>query len=205
MGRYLRKCEGSEKEGADMDTAAAVGSKRKVGLEEPQLSECSIQLKTRRFAVAAPEDSASSENSENSTCEVTDHCLASCSSSNGSTELAKGRSKFLDLEENEVAVEFSATSAGHSSDSRERETTPLSESEPDSAGELESTARPRETSNRRRSTAAEKMPSEAELEEFFAAAENNLHKQFTDKYNYDIVKDQPLEGRYEWVQIQVKP
>ncbi|KAL9152315.1 hypothetical protein ABFS82_11G114400 [Erythranthe guttata] len=193
-----------------MDTAAAaaVGSKRKVGLEERQLSECSIQLKTRRIAVAAPEDSASSENSENSTCEVTDHCLASCSSSNGSTELAKGRSKFLDLEENEVAVavEFFATSAGHSSDSRERETTPLSDAaEPDSAGELESTARPRETSNRRRSTAAEKMPSEAELEEFFAAAENNLHKQFTNKYNYDIVKDQPLEGRYEWVQIQVKP
>ncbi|EYU39335.1 hypothetical protein MIMGU_mgv1a014302mg [Erythranthe guttata] len=194
-----------------MDTAAAaaVGSKRKVGLEERQLSECSIQLKTRRIAVAAPEDSASSENSENSTCEVTDHCLASCSSSYGSTELSKGRSKFLDLEENEVSlsVEFFATSAGHSSDSRERrETTPLSDAaEPDSAGELESTARPRETSNRRRSTAAEKMPSEAELEEFFAAAENNLHKQFTNKYNYDIVKDQPLEGRYEWVQIQVKP
>ncbi|KAL7094502.1 hypothetical protein ACP275_11G107300 [Erythranthe tilingii] len=85
-----------------------------------------------------------------------------------------------------------------------RETTPLSDAaEPDSAGELESTARPRETTTRRRSTAAEKMPSEAELEQFFAAAENNLHKQFTNKYNYDIVKDQPLEGRYEWIRIQV--
>ncbi|KAL7135533.1 hypothetical protein ABFS83_11G103600 [Erythranthe nasuta] len=190
------------------DMAAAVGSKRKVGLEEPQLSECSIQLKTRRIAVAAPENSASSVNSDNATCEVTDHCLASCSSSNGSTELAKGRSKFLDLEENEVAVavEFFATTDGHSSDSRERETTPLSDAaEPDSAGELESTAKPRERNTCRRSTAAEKMPSEAELEEFFAAAENNLHKRFTDKYNYDIVKDQPLEGRYEWIRIQVKP
>lgn len=48
------------------------------------------------------------------------------------------------------------------------------------SGELESTARPRESNPRRRS-AAEKMPSEAELEEFFAAAEKNLQKKFIDK------------------------
>lgn len=56
---------------------------------------------------------------------------------------------------------------------------PLSEAEADS-GELESTARPPEPDSRRRST-AEKMPSEAEIEEFFAAAEKDLQKQFMDK------------------------
>ncbi|KAK1383295.1 Cyclin-dependent kinase inhibitor [Heracleum sosnowskyi] len=43
---------------------------------------------------------------------------------------------------------------------------------------------------------------EAELEEFFAAAEEKLRKQFTDKYNYDISKDEPLSGRYEWVPLK---
>lgn len=52
-----------------------------------------------------------------------------------------------------------------------RETTPLREAEAES-GELESTERPH---------TAEKMPSEAELEEFFSVAERNLQKQFIDK------------------------
>ncbi|KAL8247023.1 hypothetical protein R6Q59_008239 [Mikania micrantha] len=49
----------------------------------------------------------------------------------------------------------------------------------------------------------EKMPPESELEEFFAAAQENINKRFKNKYNYDILNDIPLEGRFEW--IQVKP
>ncbi|KAI3462758.1 hypothetical protein Pfo_019421 [Paulownia fortunei] len=182
MGRYLRKCKGLG-EGAVMEKAAdiaAAGRKRKVGLGESQLSTSSVQLKTRRLAVVTPENSASSASSGNSTCETVgaDHVLASCCSSNGSSELAKGSSKFVDLEENEV-TEFFATSAGDSLVCRERRgTMPSSEAQAES-GELESTARPRETNSCRHST-AEKMPSEAELEEFFAAAEKNLQKQFID-------------------------
>ncbi|MBA0788003.1 hypothetical protein Gotri_027474 [Gossypium trilobum] len=56
-------------------------------------------------------------------------------------------------------------------------------------------------SSSERST-VEKMPTEAELEEFFAPAEKKLQKQFADKYNYDIVKDEPLEGRYEWIRLK---
>lgn len=47
-----------------------------------------------------------------------------------------------------------------------------------------------------------RMPSDTEIEEFFVAAEKDLQKRFSDKYNYDIVKDVPLEGRYDWVQIK---
>ncbi|KAK8706622.1 hypothetical protein V6N13_050178 [Hibiscus sabdariffa] len=36
-------------------------------------------------------------------------------------------------------------------------------------------------------------PSQAELDEFFSAAE---------KYNYDIVKDVPMDGRYHWIQLK---
>ncbi|RDX81943.1 Cyclin-dependent kinase inhibitor 6, partial [Mucuna pruriens] len=48
----------------------------------------------------------------------------------------------------------------------------------------------------------QKMPTESELEEFFATAEKDIQKRFSDKYNYDIVKDVPLEGRYEWVKLK---
>ncbi|MED6219815.1 hypothetical protein PIB30_039199 [Stylosanthes scabra] len=40
-----------------------------------------------------------------------------------------------------------------------------------------------------------------EMEEFFACAEQQQQKIFMDKYNYDIVNDVPLSGRYEWVQV----
>lgn len=47
-----------------------------------------------------------------------------------------------------------------------------------------------------------KMPSMAELEEFFSVAENDLTQQFSNKYNFDFVKEEPLEGRFEWVPVK---
>ncbi|KAF6176145.1 hypothetical protein GIB67_023436 [Kingdonia uniflora] len=43
-----------------------------------------------------------------------------------------------------------------------------------------------------------KMPSNEEIDEFFAVAEKVEAKRFTEKFNYDVLKDVPLEGRYEW-------
>ncbi|KAI7735248.1 hypothetical protein M8C21_030822 [Ambrosia artemisiifolia] len=48
----------------------------------------------------------------------------------------------------------------------------------------------------------EKTPPAAELEEFFAAAEKKIQKQFKEKYNYDVVKDVPLKGRFEWIELK---
>ncbi|KAB1998259.1 hypothetical protein ES319_D12G076900v1 [Gossypium barbadense] len=114
----------------------------------------------------------------------------SCCSSN-----IKRIMELPDLEDESIEVETST----HFSSS-ERETTPLNElrAEPE---DLDSTSRPSETNSRRRST-VEKMPTEAELEEFFAPAEKKLQKQFADKYNYDTVQDEPLEGRYEWIRLK---
>ncbi|PPR85474.1 hypothetical protein GOBAR_AA35216 [Gossypium barbadense] len=36
-------------------------------------------------------------------------------------------------------------------------------------------------------------PTQAEIDEFFSVAE---------KYNYDIVKDVPLDGRYQWIRLK---
>ncbi|KAG8384395.1 hypothetical protein BUALT_Bualt04G0113600 [Buddleja alternifolia] len=183
--------------------AAAVGRKRKPSYGETELSSTtsSGQLKTRRLdVVITPENSSTMSSSgevtrESLSCELA--MAASCCSSNGLS------TKFADLEEEEnEETEAFATSAGNYVDFRDRrEKTPSSEVQAES-GELESTAAA--PCHHRRSTAAI-MPSEDELEEFFSAAEKNLQKQFIDKYNYDIAKDEPLEGRYEWVQIQIKP
>ncbi|CDO97161.1 unnamed protein product [Coffea canephora] len=91
-----------------------------------------------------------------------------------------------------------------------RETSPSSEiCGGDSGIELmesisSTTTKKEESSRRNRQELKTKtcMPSAAEIEEFFAVAEKRQQKQFAEKYNYDIVKDVPLEGRYEWVRLK---
>nr|GEY55142.1 cyclin-dependent kinase inhibitor 7-like [Tanacetum cinerariifolium] len=103
----------------------------------------------------------------------------SCCSSNGSVN-EKSKCRDLEVSENER----------DDSDARERESTPTSklndeivEKKPKSAEKV-------------------KSPPAAEIEAFFAAAENDLHKRFKEKYNFDIVNDVPLKGRYEWVELK---
>ncbi|CAH1421080.1 unnamed protein product [Lactuca virosa] len=114
---------------------------------------------------------------------------ASCCSSNGSvTEILKS----VDLEER-TEVETTMTYKMN-----RRESTQTTDLKAES-GELHSTntSKPSVVIDSRRKT-----PPAAELEEFFAKAEENLHKRFKDKYNYDIVKDVPLKGRFEWVELK---
>uniref|UniRef100_A0A7N0ZRK3 Cyclin-dependent kinase inhibitor n=1 Tax=Kalanchoe fedtschenkoi TaxID=63787 RepID=A0A7N0ZRK3_KALFE len=45
-------------------------------------------------------------------------------------------------------------------------------------------------------------PSADELEEFFQAAEKIEAQRFKEKYNFDIVSDVPVEGRFEWERVK---
>lgn len=67
--------------------------------------------------------------------------------------------------------------------------------------ELESTAMISEATSRRK-LAAEKMPSELEIEAFFSEAEKAEKKRFAEKYNFDVETETPSEGRYEWVRVK---
>ncbi|KAJ0798252.1 putative cyclin-dependent kinase inhibitor domain-containing protein [Helianthus annuus] len=58
------------------------------------------------------------------------------------------------------------------------------------------------TSRRKPPAPAAMMPFAAEIEEFFSKAEKYEQKQFAEKYNYDIVKDVPMEGRYQWIELK---
>ncbi|KAK3148429.1 hypothetical protein QOZ80_3BG0295000 [Eleusine coracana subsp. coracana] len=45
------------------------------------------------------------------------------------------------------------------------------------------------------------IPSSLEIEEFFAAAEQQEQHAFREKYNFCPVNDCPLPGRYEWTRL----
>ncbi|XP_022952767.1 cyclin-dependent kinase inhibitor 7 isoform X3 [Cucurbita moschata] len=47
-----------------------------------------------------------------------------------------------------------------------------------------------------------KTPPISEIEDFFAEAEKYEQKRFSEKYNFDIVMDVPLEGRYQWIRLK---
>nr|XP_043611322.1 cyclin-dependent kinase inhibitor 3-like [Erigeron canadensis] len=51
-------------------------------------------------------------------------------------------------------------------------------------------------------TITRSMPLAQEIEEFFARHEQEQQRQFADKYNFDIVNENPLEGCYEWVRVE---
>ncbi|CAA6666473.1 unnamed protein product [Spirodela intermedia] len=84
-----------------------------------------------------------------------------------------------------------------------RETTPCSLiKDSDVAGTPGSTTRRRTASGRRTQPAAlRSIPTSEEMEEFFAGAEQVQQRIFTEKYNFDPVKDCALPGRYEWVRL----
>ncbi|KAI3449888.1 hypothetical protein Pfo_006553 [Paulownia fortunei] len=55
--------------------------------------------------------------------------------------------------------------------------------------------------NQRAQNALRSLPTEREMEEFFSHAEQPQQRRFIEKYNFDIVHDLPLPGRYEWVRV----
>ncbi|CAA0840945.1 Cyclin-dependent kinase inhibitor 7 [Striga hermonthica] len=184
MGRYARKRDGSG------EVAAAAKRRRKTASGGSEESTSSAELKTRRSDAPANSCDSSCEN-----VDISGSALASCCSSSGLSEPADMSPEFADLEKNAVVVKFCATSSEHTAEFRDRRENPPPREAQTESGELES---PPHASDSVGIPTAEIIPTEAELDEFFSAAEQNIRQQFIQKYNYDIAKDEPLEGRYEW-------
>ncbi|XP_059284001.1 cyclin-dependent kinase inhibitor 7-like isoform X1 [Lycium ferocissimum] len=189
MGRYIKKCKGigevaiMEVSDVDLDVSRAT-NKRKLFDADMKLSPAIRCFKSYSSLVDTPEDlifPASSVNSkENYASSKPALSSSSCCSMNRS----------LDVDENGMEVVASTEN---------RQMKLSSKLQPES-GELESTKMPKyESSPPRRMP--EKMPSRNEIEEFFARCEKTMFKRFREKYNFDFEKEEPLEGRYEWVQI----
>ncbi|KAI9180116.1 hypothetical protein LWI28_001368 [Acer negundo] len=130
-----------------------------------------------------------------------DEFSASRCSSNGSLEIVKHSMIFADLEVASFETEVSTCN-----NNKFRETSPSSEICGDSEETSSMDHSPPKNQppgfRRRISPEGTKMPTSAEIEDFFTAAEKNEQKRFAEKYNYDIVKDVALEGRYQWVRLK---
>lgn len=165
---------------------------------ELTLSPTLIQLRSSvGNAMARSENSTSprfddpSSISDYSYVQSQDSDHAACCSSNSSSEFGNESSQNLDPQ-----LPLKSDETVHTSEFnfRGREPSPATELEVESV-RFVLASQPLEA-------ATTKMPSESELEEFFSAAEKNIQEQFIQKYNYDIAKDAPLEGRYEWIQMK---
>lgn len=139
---------------------------------------------------------------------------SSCSKHEDSSDVVKKSPRSPDLENADSQSEGSETEISSSTGRVfSREATPTSElnygdSEHfllhlSSSSTSKKKSSPPATSIRQKipNSCAKNMPSETELEAFFAAAEKYEQKRFFEKYNYDIVKDVPLEGKYQWVRL----
>ncbi|KQJ97051.1 cyclin-dependent kinase inhibitor 4 [Brachypodium distachyon] len=85
-----------------------------------------------------------------------------------------------------------------------RETTPCSLiRDPETISTPGSTTRLSHSNSHRRVQAPVRhiIPSSAEMNEFFAAAEQLQQQSFIERYNFDLANDCPLPGRYKWVKL----
>lgn len=83
----------------------------------------------------------------------------------------------------------------------QRESTPTSNLLGDS-DEMDSPATNFLTEKQKPTDRPVKTPPISEIEDFFAEAEKYEQKRFSEKYNFDIVMDVPLEGRYQWIRLK---
>ncbi|XP_042458002.1 cyclin-dependent kinase inhibitor 1-like isoform X2 [Zingiber officinale] len=176
---------------ADAAAATAVPKRRKaeVAPAPSELVQTSsyIQLRSRRLVMTG--DLPPPRNSLNSAFSwATTEKVASRSSSNASSDVM--------VEEPDGEILESSNCKDIDSARRTRREARHSSAARLEGGDLESTARTTTTST---ST----TPTKSEIEEFFDAAERDQALRFADKYNYDVINDVPLNGRFRWVPIDL--
>ncbi|CAL9073561.1 unnamed protein product [Musa textilis] len=83
-----------------------------------------------------------------------------------------------------------------------RESTPCSlKRNSETIGSPGSTTRPTKFTVSSKRQASPIVPTDPEMEELFAGPEQLQQRRFMERYNFDVAKDQPLPGRYEWVKL----
>ncbi|KAG2315904.1 hypothetical protein Bca4012_066752 [Brassica carinata] len=151
--------------------------------------------------VAAPSPSMSSSSSADSShggCSVTsagveddDKSSIICFSSE-SYEIARSIPSVaaVDLQDHQIS-ETETSTASITSNIRKEVNPALGETT-----EMES------SSSAQKSPEVSKSPTPGEIEEFLSELEDKDQKRFIEKYNFDIVNDKPLQGRYKWDRLK---
>ncbi|CAN4107691.1 unnamed protein product [Withania somnifera] len=191
MDEFLKKCD-------NFKEIVNGGLRTRVDNDEVEDTSCwSSSTKRRKYDVS--ENSASPATSVTSVHIPTNSQCLSCYEFG--EVMTRSILKSLDLKAEEFETDNSASFNGsfsenfkpseHCEESEDMESSSTTTKKSSSSG----------SADHRKPPSAAKVP-EAEIEEFFAVAEKCEQKRFAEKYNYDIVKDVPLEGRYEWVSLK---
>ncbi|XP_050262201.1 cyclin-dependent kinase inhibitor 7-like isoform X2 [Quercus robur] len=178
--------------GSGSSTTMAVSKKRRI----IGLTSSDVELHDARFCFDSPEKTVNSGGVMNAGDLCTSFCMdqfpVSCCSSNESSEVVRDGFSLIDLAKSFETVD--STTYINNNNNKFREATPLSSLCVES-DEMDS---PAATKNH----PPAKMPPKEEIDDFFAFAEKREQKRFAENYNYDIVKDVPLEGRYQWIPLK---
>ncbi|CAN6466696.1 unnamed protein product [Victoria cruziana] len=222
MGKFMRKCKemgevGVPPAGGARTRARALAElrRRSGGVVSGELQVSYLELRSRRLVKnGLPKERTGEFGSRvagqespavNSGAGDGDARVSMCSGTGSSEEEKVGATRGGGVSDPEVEASPGECSADYECIESVRETSPPT----DLRGEselLESTTSSAldDSVNYRRkpSRVAARMTAPAsEIEEFFAAFEKEEKRRFSEKYNYDVVKDIPLAGRYEWVKV----
>ncbi|XP_059314089.1 cyclin-dependent kinase inhibitor 7-like [Lycium ferocissimum] len=187
MENYLRKCEKIRRDN-DVEVTSSLSS----------------STKRRKFGSANFSDNSTSPATSVTSVNIPMNYSLCSSNCKESGEVMKSIFKSLDLKLQAEGFETdnSASFNGAFSESFKQIEHCGNSEEMESSSTTTKKSTSAVNAHRKLPSAAAKIPPEAEIEEFFAAAEKREEKRFAEKYNYDIVKDVPLEGRYQWVSLK---
>uniref|UniRef100_A0A1J3EQ09 Cyclin-dependent kinase inhibitor n=2 Tax=Noccaea caerulescens TaxID=107243 RepID=A0A1J3EQ09_NOCCA len=214
MVRKCRKAKGMLEAGCVRSAKDGIG-----------VSSTYMQLRNRRVVYITvdrrSENSSSVADVVDNNNGVTSSNLSSCCASNdyrnNNVVVDDGGGGFIDLEEERDGDTETSTYQRSTKRKlfenlcRDKESSFSMEKSPEIAVEFDSVIKESSdcccSGRRSLSTTEEKpestteQPTEAEIEDFFAEAEKQLHDKFKKKYNFDFEKEKPLEGRYEWFKV----
>ncbi|GMI74550.1 hypothetical protein HRI_001124300 [Hibiscus trionum] len=202
MRSYKRSAETAEMEVSN--TRFWLTKRRKSSRELQEFEFTSPEDVITTAAAAAAAAAASSSSGVVLASDGGENCFRLCSgvssfsrcSGNESCGIVKDSLRFVDLEAKSLETEIPARVIINKFS---RETTPLLSELSGVSEEMETPEKSPPPSPAKRKP---KTPSQDEIDEFFSVNEKYEQKRFIETYNYDIVKDTPVDGRYQWVRLK---
>ncbi|KAJ6729085.1 CYCLIN-DEPENDENT KINASE INHIBITOR 4-RELATED [Salix viminalis] len=230
MGKYMKKSKITSDVVAVMEVTSGVRTRAKthalqllqspVSSNQDATSTCYLQLRSRRLEKPAPLFNAETKRNptrekDSFNCKGASRLRVNSSRTTGDCD-GKGTEKLGFKCETEDFESLKEASSGDNcfrfrkrgrlfTQKRcTRESTPCS-----LIRDPETIATPGSTTRQRSSTSGSQrllntqrnVPTTCEMDEFFAAVEQQQQRLFIEKYNFDIVNDLPLSGHYDWVRV----
>ncbi|XP_051192464.1 cyclin-dependent kinase inhibitor 1 [Lolium perenne] len=180
---------------------------------------CYLKLRSRMLFMAPPPPSTAAAHEAPALASGLSRCSSTASSVDASSPAPHDRTLPCRSDAAEAGSDNVRQGSASGNDNSEsgrrdhhrerRETTPSSRHLPGESSDLESDLAGRSgsrslpsaltTSAQLQAAARARMPEAAEIDEFFAAAEEAEAKRFASKYNFDVARGVPLSaGRFEW-------